>query len=156
MSFSSLLLGFTLLSNNFTLFGLQPSVVGANTLDLAHPYLAQKAGSGSALQGLPRLQPTATKPAIMFAANAYNQEALNYQANSKPEGAVKFFQTQLATKGYKERTVNTTVGQWGFNLVFDPPTPLTPKTAGKTVVLVLQGAMLAPDKININARFEEI
>ena len=60
--------------------------------------------------------------------------------------------------GYQEKTVNTTVGQWGFNLVFDIPSSLSlpPKDASKKIVLVIQGTQLSPTTLNINMRFEEI
>ncbi|HEY9689685.1 MAG TPA: hypothetical protein V6D46_06805 [Coleofasciculaceae cyanobacterium] len=128
------------------------------------------------LQGLP--QPSsapANRPAI-FAANAYGQQSLNFQSKSTPEATVQFYRQALGKLGYTERTVNATIGAWGFSIVFDPPASLglkpTSTTARNTlqvgdqltvqgaatpsVVLVLQGTMLAPDTINTNIRFEEI
>lgn len=128
------------------------------------------------LQGLP--QPSsapANRPAI-FAANAYGQQSLNFQSKSTPEAAVQFYRQALGKLGYTERTVNATIGAWGFSIVFDPPASLGLKPTRATapnalqvgdqltvqgagapsVVLVLQGTMLAPDTINTNIRFEEI
>lgn len=110
------------------------------------------------LQALPR--PTGAPKTLppLFSANAYQQQSLNFQVPIKPAAAVEFYQQALQAKGYQERTVNTVKGDWGFNLVFTPPTKLTlaAKTEGKTVVLVVQGTMLGPDSLNINARFEEV
>ncbi|MBD2553233.1 hypothetical protein H6G51_08080 [Limnothrix sp. FACHB-708] len=78
--------------------------------------------------------------------------------------------------GYTERTTNTTIGPWGFSIVFDPPASLGLKpsstaprntlevgdqvtvqgSGSPSVVLVLQGTMLSPDTMNTNIRFEEI
>lgn len=120
--------------------------------------VAQASNVESLLKGMPRPQETSTAVSSIFAANAYQQKSINYQAKMKPEQALKFFQSSLSAKGYIERPVNTTSGQWGFSVVFDPPATvnLKPNTAGKKVVLVYQGTMLAPNTININARFEEI
>jgi len=110
------------------------------------------------LSKMPRPKETSTAVSSLFAANAYQQKSINYQAKMGPESALKFFQSSLASKGYVERKVNTTSGQWGFSVVFDLPPNLAmkPTIPGKTVVLVYQGTMLAPNTININARFEEI
>jgi hypothetical protein len=111
---------------------------------------------GNTLLGLPRPTGAPAKPALMFGANAYDQQMLNFQLSGKPDSVCGFYQQQLAAKGYRERKVNTVVGQWGCNLVFDPATPISAKTAGKAVVLVIQTTALGPNSININARFEEI
>jgi len=110
------------------------------------------------LSKMPRPKETSTAVSSLFAANAYQQKSINYQAKMGPESALKFFQSSLTSKGYVERKVNTTSGQWGFSVVFDLPPNLAmkPTIPGKTVVLVYQGTMLAPNTININARFEEI
>lgn len=128
------------------------------------------------LRGLP--QPTtapANRPAI-FAANAYGQQSLNFQSKSNAEAAIQFYRQALGRLGYTERTTNTTIGPWGFSIVFDPPASLGLKpsstaprntlevgdqvtvqgSGSPSVVLVLQGTMLSPDTMNTNIRFEEI
>ncbi len=135
------------------LIGLTPAALVLNT-----PVIVAQTSAESLLNGMPRPKETSTKVSAIFAANAYQQKAINYQAKMGPEQALKFFQNSLTSKGYVERTINTTSGQWGFSVVFDAPATvaLKPNTAGKKVVLVYQGTMLAPNTININARFEEI
>jgi len=128
------------------------------------------------LQGLPQpIGSPANRPAL-FSANAYGQQSLNFQGKSTPEAAVQFYRQALGKLGYTERTINASIGTWGFSIVFDPPASLglkpTRPTAQNTlqvgdqltvqgagtpsVALVLQGTMLAPDTININIRFEEL
>ncbi|MEN9215517.1 MAG: hypothetical protein Q6K81_01875 [Gloeomargarita sp. DG02_5_bins_242] len=126
---------------------------------MASPVMvAQVPSVETLLAGMPRPQETSSKVSSLFAANAYQQKSINYQAKMGPEQALKFLQSSLTAKGYGERPVNTVSGQWGFSIVFDPPATvaLQPTTPGKKVVLVYQGTMLAPNTININARFEEI
>lgn len=112
----------------------------------------------SILLSLPRPQGSPTKLATMFMANAYQQKGLNFQTKSLPQPAVDFYRQKLTALDYTERTINATIGDWGFSIVFDPPANITlpPKDPSKKVVLVIQGTMLAPDKINLNLRFEEI
>ncbi|APB34720.1 hypothetical protein GlitD10_2386 [Gloeomargarita lithophora Alchichica-D10] len=135
------------------LVGLTPAA-----LVMASPMIVAQASAESLLNGMPRPKETSTAVSSLFAANAYQQKSINYQAKMKPETALKFFQSSLTSKGYVERPINTTSGQWGFSVVFDTPATVAMKsnTAGKKVVLVYQGTMLAPNTININARFEEI
>lgn len=119
------------------------------------------------LRGLP--QPTnapANRPAV-FSPNAYGQQSLNFQRKSTPEAAVQFYRQALGRLGYTEETALTTIGQWGFSIVFDPPAALVfaPRRvcsqfrgkdiSSSSVVLILQGVMLSPDTINTNIRFEE-
>lgn len=127
-------------------------------LVIASPAILAQTSAESLLNGMPRPKETSTAVSSLFAANAYQQKSINYQAKMSPEQALKFFQSSLTSQGYVERQVNTTSGQWGFSVVFDTPATvaLKPNTAGKKVVLVYQGTMLAPNTININARFEEI
>jgi len=135
------------------LLGLAPAA-----LVVASPLMVAQVNAEALLKEMPRPKETSTAVSFPFAANAYQQKSINYQAKMNPEPALKFFQSSLAGKGYVERKVNTTSGQWGFSVVFDlPPTlVMKPTIPGKTVVLVYQGTMLAPNRININARFEEI
>ncbi|RFP51481.1 MAG: hypothetical protein BJG00_019135 [Limnothrix sp. CACIAM 69d] len=128
------------------------------------------------LRGLPQSTTApANRPAI-FAANAYGQQSLNFQSKSNAEAAIQFYRQALGRLGYTERTTNTTIGQWGFSIVFDPPASLGLKpsstaprntlevgdqvtvqgSGSPSVVLVLQGTMLSPDTMNTNIRFEEI
>ena len=99
-----------------------------------------------------------SKVQTLFMANAYQQQGLNFQAKGLPAPTVEFYRSTLAKAGYQERPVNTTQGDWGFSMVFDPPATVTlaPKDTTKTVVLVIQGTMLGPETINLNLRFEEI
>ncbi len=124
----------------------------------ARPFLVSQANSADILVKLPRPQGSPSNVGSMFMANAYGQQGLNFQTKGKPAPTVKFYQDALTKMGYAERTINTTQGDWGFSIVFDTPAglALTPKDAGKAVVLVIQGTMLGPDTINLNLRFEEI
>jgi hypothetical protein len=92
----------------------------------------------------------------LFAANALGQTSLNGQLGGTPDSLLVKAKTLLAAQGYKERTINTVVGAWGFNLVLDPPagTTVDGTPAGKTAALVLQSTALAPGKLNLNVRFE--
>lgn len=124
----------------------------------ARPFLVSQANSADILVKLPRPQGSPSNVGSMFMANAYGQQGLNFQTKGKPAPTVKFYQDSLTKMGYAEKTINTTQGDWGFSIVFDTPAglALTPKDAGKAVVLVIQGTMLGPDTINLNLRFEEI
>lgn len=120
--------------------------------------LATKPTVESVLMGLPRPSGAPTRLGTLFAANAYEQKSLNFQVKSKPQPAVDFYRKALGDRSYSERTVNATIGDWGFSVVFDSPenASFTPKDASKKVVLVIQGTMLGPDTLNLNIRFEEI
>lgn len=91
-----------------------------------------------------------------YAANALGQTSLNGQVGGTPEALLAQVRTNLAIQGYKERTANTVVGTWGFNLVMDPPdgTAVDGTPAGKTAALVLQSTALGPGKLNLNVRYE--
>jgi hypothetical protein len=92
----------------------------------------------------------------LFSANAVGQTSLNGQLSGTPEALLDKVKTSLGAQGYKERTINTVIGAWGFNLVLDPPagTTVDGTPAGKTAALVLQSTALAPGKLNLNVRFE--
>lgn len=130
----------------------------------------------SILQQLPQPDSAPTQRPALFMANAYGQQGLNFQAQESPGDAVEFYRQALTELGYRERTVNATMGAWGFSIVFDPPASLglqptsdepipalqvgdsltVQESDGRSVVLVLQGTMLSPDTLNTNIRFEEI
>lgn len=120
--------------------------------------VAAKPTVESVLLGLPRPSGAPSRLGTLFAANTYEQKSLNFEVKSKPQPAVDFYRKALGDRGYSERTVNTLIGNWGLNLVFDSPenASFTPKDASKKVVLVIQGTMLGPDTLNLNVRFEEI
>ncbi|MBE9204425.1 hypothetical protein IQ218_14515 [Synechocystis salina LEGE 06099] len=124
----------------------------------AQLFFVSQANAADILVKLPRPQGSPNNVGSMFMANAYGQQGLNFQANGKPASTVKFYQDALTKLGYEERTINAIQGDWGFSIAFDTPAELTltPKDAGKSVVLVIQGTMLGPDTINLNLRFEEI
>ena len=92
----------------------------------------------------------------LYAANALGQASLNGQVGGTPEALLAQVRTSLAVQGYKERTANTVVGPWGFNLVLDPPESVTVDgtPADKKAALVLQSTSLGPGKLNLNVRYE--
>lgn len=116
----------------------------------AGPALATPAGSLLKALKLPG------SLANLYAANALGQTSLNGQVAGSPEALLAQVRTSLAIQGYKERTVNTVVGPWGFNLVLDPPETITVDgtPAGKKAALVLQSTSLGPGKLNLNVRYE--
>jgi hypothetical protein len=118
----------------------------------------QSATVGKILLGLPRPAGSPTKLGTMSTPNAYQQKALNFQTASMPQPAVDFYRKELTKLGYTERTINATMGDWGFSIVFDSPqTQILPtQDPAKKAVLIIQGTKLAPNKINLNIRFEEI
>jgi hypothetical protein len=112
--------------------------------------------AGALLKGLKL--PIQGSVAPLFAANAVGQTSLNGQLPGTPEALLTKLQTSLTGQGYKERTINSVSGPWGFNLVFDPPagTTVDGTPSGKTATLVLQATALGPGKLNLNVRFEGI
>lgn len=94
----------------------------------------------------------------LFAANAVGQTSLNGQLGGTPDSLLVKAKALLSVQGYRERTINTVVGPWGFNLVLDPPdgTTVDGTPAGKTAALVLQSTALGPGKLNLNVRFEAL
>lgn len=162
MLMSPLSLGLVALSPILGLMSVTPST--SLRLPVSEPLVAQAqvaqapkpTQAGNALLALPRPTGAPAKPSLMFTANAYEQQGLNFQYKAKPDAAAQFYQTQLVSKGYTERQVNRVSGTWGFSMVFDPAQPFPAKTPGKKVVLVVQGTALSADTMNINARFEEI
>ena len=119
---------------------------------LALPALA--APAASLLSGLKL--PVSGKLAPLFAANAIGQASLNGQVGGTPETLFAKVRSALEQQGYKERTINTVTGAWGFNLVMDPPsgTTVDGTPSGKTAALILQSTALGPGKLNLNVRFE--
>lgn len=69
------------------LIGLTPAALVLNT-----PVIVAQTSVESLLNGMPRPKETSTKVSAIFAANAYQQKAINYQAKMEPEQALKFFQ----------------------------------------------------------------
>ncbi len=112
--------------------------------------------AGTLLKGL-KLPIPAPAPSL-FAANAVGQTSLNTQLAGTPDGLLAKLKEALTKQGYSERTINTVVGAWGFNLVLDPPagTTVDGTPAGKTAALVLQSTALGPGKLNLNVRFEAL
>ncbi|MCS6782354.1 MAG: hypothetical protein RMI89_03170 [Gloeomargarita sp. SKYBB_i_bin120] len=128
-------------------------VAGVGSVVLAQSHVHTE----SLLKNLPRPRGS-TAVSITLAPNAVGQKALQYQVQMAPEPALQFFRQVLTQQGYVERPANTISGVWGFSLVFDPPATvnLKPRVPGKTVVLVCQGTVTAPQTLTISARFEEI
>lgn len=92
------------------LLGLTPAA-----LVMARPVMVAQVPSVETLRaGMPRPQETSSKVSSLFAANAYQQKSINYQAKMGSEQALKFLQSSLTAKGYVERPVNTVSGQWGL------------------------------------------
>ena len=127
-------------------------ITGAASLLLGIPAIAAPA---SALLGALKL-PVTGKLAPLFAANAIGQTSLNGQVGGTPEALFAKVRGALEQQGYKERTINTVTGAWGFNLVMDPPsgTSVDGTPGGKTAALILQSTALGPGKLNLNVRFE--
>lgn len=98
----------------------------------------------------------ATPAASLFAANAIGQTRLNTQLPGKPDDLLATVKASLAKQGCSERTVNTVVGPWGFNLVLDPPagTKVDGTAEGKAAAPVLQATTIGPNQLNLNVRFE--
>jgi hypothetical protein len=155
-SYLGFLISFTAISGLIAMSKYQASASDTGVVF----YLTQAGGVNleDTLLKLPKPNEIQGKVTSIFSANAYRQKALNFQVKLTPEEAVKFYQEKLLSIDYQERTVNTTVGEWGFNLVFNIPPSLSlpPKDASKKVVLVIQGTQLSPTMLNINIRFEEI
>jgi hypothetical protein len=116
--------------------------------------LALAAPAAGLLAGLKLPIPKAAAP--LFAANGLGQTSLNTQLSATPDDLLTKLKANLTAQGYKERSINTVVGPWGFNLVMEPPAGVnvdgTP--ADKVALLVTQATAIAPGKLNLNLRFE--
>lgn len=110
----------------------------------------------SLLQQLPKVVHSNLSP--LFLANAIGQTGLNGQIDSKPDKLLNQLRDTLTKLGYQERTINTVVGQWGFNLVMQVPDNVTVDgtPSGKIAALVLQATAIAPGRLNLNVRFDAI
>ncbi|GAB4348529.1 MAG: hypothetical protein Fur0042_15420 [Cyanophyceae cyanobacterium] len=128
------------------------------------------------LQGLPQPPDAPRSPALIFSANSYGQQAINFKINRPAPEVLDFYRQALTAEGYQERTINTTSGAWGFSIVFIPPEQLAlqPTRTNQTpalqigesltvhgsqepkVFLVIQAVALSPEEINVNLRFEEL
>lgn len=130
----------------------KPVLIGAAALWLSLPALAAPAASLLADLKLP----AGTRLAHLFAANAIGQTSLNGQVAQTPEGLLSAVRSSLEQQGYRERTINTVSGAWGFNLVMEPPADVQVDGTqpGKTAALVVQSTALGPGKLNLNIRFE--
>jgi len=131
-------------------FAIEPShavnIVQTGSPTTGNLIAQQPANIEKILLGLPRPKGSPTKLGTMFNANAYQQKGLNFQTGGLPQPTVDFYRQALSKLGYQERTINATIGDWGFSIVFD----------SKKAVLTIQGTKLGPNTININVRFEEI
>jgi hypothetical protein len=128
------------------------------------------------LQALPQPPDAPRSPDLIFSANSYGQQALNFQINQSAPALLEFYRQALTAQGYQERTINTTSGTWGFSIVFIPPEQLALQATRTTqtpalqigesitvydsqdpgVFLVIQAVALSLDQINVNLRFEEL
>lgn len=75
------------------------------------------------------------------------EEAVNFQTTLSVKDSESFYRTELTKMGLKERTINTSVTDTTFSMVFDG------YKNGKAVVV--QGVDIS-GKTNINIRFEQI
>lgn len=130
-----------------------PLLGAALSLQTSLAWAAPAAGLLAGLK-LPLPKPAAA----LFAANGLGQASLNTQLSATPEELLAKLKTELSAQGYKERSINTVVGPWGFNLVLEPPggTSVDGTPAGKTAVLVAQATAIAPGRLNLNLRFEGV
>ncbi len=112
--------------------------------------------AGTLLKGL-RLPIPGTGTSL-FTANALGQTSLNTQLGATPEALLAKVRTSLTGQGYRERTINTVTGPWGFNLVLDPPagTSVDGTPPDRTAALVLQATAIGPGRLNLNVRFEAL
>lgn len=74
--------------------------------------------------------------------------AINFQTNLSIEDAVAFYREALGSAGLNERTINTSITDTTFSLVFDGD------PSGKAVVV--QGVDLGGGQTNINIRYEAV
>ncbi|WP_225322920.1 hypothetical protein [Synechococcus sp. RSCCF101] len=133
---------------------LPAAVATVTALSTAVAVLATPAGTLLGGLKLPLPAPAGT----LFAANAIGQTSLNTQLGGTPEELLAKVKTELSKQGYSERTINTVVGAWGFNLVMDLPEGVSVDgaPAGKTAVLVLQSTAIGPGRLNLNVRYEGV
>lgn len=94
----------------------------------------------------------------LFTANAIGQAGLNGQRKGTPQALLDLLRGSLSKAGYAEQPIRTTIGAWGFSVTWAPPAGIsvdgTP--GGQQAVLVTQATALAPDKLNLNIRFEAV
>lgn len=76
-----------------------------------------------------------------------SEDAVNFQTTLSVKESETFYRTELTKMGLKERTINTSVTDTTFSMVFDG------YKNGKAVVV--QGVDMS-GKTNINIRFEKI
>jgi len=74
--------------------------------------------------------------------------SINFQTKLSIEDSVAFYRGALGDSGYAERTINTSITESTFSLVFDGD------SNGKA--LVVQGVDLGGGMTNINIRYEAV
>ncbi|MEN9206901.1 MAG: hypothetical protein Q6L50_05725 [Gloeomargarita sp. GMQP_bins_120] len=104
------------------------------------------------LRSLPR-PPGSRSVNLVRLGQALGRQSLVYHVSLQPEQALQFLQETLGQQGYRERSINTLSGPWGFYAVFDlpPTTPLVTSTPGQTVILVYRGTVTTPGNLLIQA-----
>jgi len=126
----------------------------ATLLFIGQAALAQPAAK--VLNNLPAQARQGLAP--LFTANAIGQAGLNGQRKGSPQALLDLLKASLSKAGYAEQPIRTTIGAWGFSATWAPPTGTsvdgTPN--GQQAVLVTQATALAPDKLNLNLRFEGV
>ena len=131
------------------------AIAGMAALSLwGHAGLAKPAAS--VLNSLP----TPAKQGLtqLFTANAIGQAGLNGQRKGSPQALLDQLRGSLSKAGYAEQPIRTTIGAWGFSATWAPPasTSVDGTPGGQQAVLVTQATALAPDKLNLNIRFEAV
>lgn len=102
------------------------------------------------LRSLPR-PPGSRSVNLVRLGQALGRQSLVYHVSLRPEQALQFLQETLGQQGYRERSINTLSGPWGFYAVFDLPSTPPPATSGQTVVLVYRGTVTTPGNLLIQA-----
>jgi len=87
-------------------------------------------------------------PANVSNLTEQGEEAVNFATTLSLEDSIAFYREALVADGLTERTINTTITETTFSLVFDGD------PSGKA--LVVQGVDLGNGTTNINIRFEDV
>lgn len=131
------------------------AIAGAAALFLwGYPGFAKPAAS--VLSNLPTPAKQGLSP--LFTANALGQAGLNGQRKGSPQALLDLLRGALGKAGYAEQPIRTTIGAWGFSVTWAPPADISVDgtSVGQQAVLVTQATALAPDKLNLNIRFEAV